>query len=123
MSCGQNDEAMRLLLIIEGMFREMNNKRGLVKAIGNRAAILMARGDFDGAMALNQEIEPICRLISSPESLSICLANQALILLQRPAMKREARRLADEALAIATRHGYQQLVPQFQRIRDSIPNE
>jgi len=25
------------------------------------------------------------------------------------------------ALDIATRHGYQQLVPQFQRIRDSIP--
>jgi len=123
MSCGQNDEAMRLLLIIEGMFREMNNKRGLVKAIGNRAAILMARGDLDGAMILNQEIEPICRQISSPECLSICLANQAIILSQRPAMKCDARRLADEALAIATRHGYQQLVPQFQQIRDSIPAE
>jgi len=29
-------------------------------------------------------------------------------------------RLADEALAIATRHGYQ-LVPGFQSIRDSVP--
>jgi hypothetical protein len=35
--------------------------------------------------------------------------------------RREARRLVDEALAIATRHGYQQLVPEIQRLRVSIP--
>jgi hypothetical protein len=38
-----------------------------------------------------------------------------------PDRRHEVRHLADEALAIATRHGYQQLVPQIQRIRDSIP--
>jgi hypothetical protein len=35
--------------------------------------------------------------------------------------RREACRLADEALATATRHGYQQLVPRIRRLRDSIP--
>jgi len=40
-----------------------------------------------------------------------------------PGRSGEARRLAEEALRIATRHGYQQLIPQFQRIRDSIPAE
>jgi hypothetical protein len=37
-----------------------------------------------------------------------------------PGRRREAHRLADEALAIATRHGYQQLLPEIQGIRDSI---
>jgi hypothetical protein len=33
-----------------------------------------------------------------------------------------ARELADEALSIASRHGYRQPIDQFQRIRDSIPS-
>ena len=41
---------------------------------------------------------------------------------QHARTRREAGQLADEALAIAIRHGYQQLVPEFQRIKDSIPS-
>jgi hypothetical protein len=59
--------------------------------------------------------------LGNPEGLSHSLANQAKLLNSTPGGRREARRLADEALAIATRHGYQQLVPQFRRVCDSIP--
>jgi hypothetical protein len=62
------------------------------------------------------------RELGNPKGLSISLGNQAVLLSSTPGRKREASRLADEALAIATRHGYQQLIPGIQRIRDSIPS-
>jgi len=72
-------------------------------------------------MALRKEEERLCRELGNKDGLSISLANQALLLNSIPGRREEARRLADEALAIATRHGYQQLVPQIQRIRNDIP--
>jgi hypothetical protein len=73
-------------------------------------------------MVLYKEQERLCHELGNPHGLSISLANQALLLSNILGSRCEARRLADEALAIATRYGYQQVVPQFQVIRDSIPD-
>ena len=72
-------------------------------------------------MALHKEEERICRELGNPEGLSVSLANQALIVKDLPGRRGEARGLAEEALGIATRHGYRQLVPQIQSIRDGLP--
>jgi nephrocystin-3 len=114
------DGAMALLKEQERLCRELGNKDGLLRALGSQANILSSRGDLDGAMALYNESERLCRELGNPRELSISLANQADTLERIPDRRAEARRLADEALVIATRHGYQELVPQIQRIRDSI---
>jgi tetratricopeptide (TPR) repeat protein len=114
------DGAMALYKECERIWRELGNKQRLQALLGNQAPILFSRGDLDGAMTLFKEQERLCRELGNPEGLSISLANQASMLEGSPERRSEARRLADEALAIATRHGYQQLVPGIQRIRDSI---
>src|ERR1019366_625362 len=120
---GELDGAMALHKEEERICRELGNKDGLSKSLAGQASILKARGELDGAMALHKEEERICRELGNPQGLSISLANQALIVNGLPGRRGEARGLAEGALRIATRHGYQQLVPQFQRIRDSIPPE
>jgi len=117
---GDLEGAMALHKESERLCRELGNKEELSYSLGNQANILYARGDLEGAMALHKESERLCRELSNPEGLSISLANQAKLLSGTPDRRREARQLADEALAIANLHGYEQLVPQFQRIRDSL---
>jgi nephrocystin-3 len=119
-SRGDLDGARGLHKVEERLCRELGNKHGLQASLGNQALIVKARGDLNGAMALFKEQELLCRELGNPEGLSASLANQAELLGSTPGRRREARRLANEALAIATRHGYQQLVPQIKRIRDSI---
>jgi len=114
--------AMALHKEQERLCRELGNKDGLQTALAGQASILQNRGDLDGAMALRKEEERLCREVGNPEGLLISLANQASILSNMPGHGREARRLADEALAIATRHGYQLLVPQIKQLRDGIPS-
>jgi tetratricopeptide (TPR) repeat protein len=120
---GELDGAMALLKEQERICRELGKKDSLQISMGNQALILKARGDLDGAMALYKEQERICRELGNPKGLSISLANQANLLKRLPGRRGEARRLAEEALRIATRHGYQQLITGIQRIRDSIPAE
>jgi tetratricopeptide (TPR) repeat protein len=119
---GDLDGAMALHKEKERLCRELGNQEGLSASLGNQANILYARGDLDGAMALHKEQERLCRELGTPYGLSISLANQALLLNSTPGRRREARRLADEALAIATRHGYQPFGSQVQQFRDSIPS-
>jgi tetratricopeptide (TPR) repeat protein len=117
---GDFDSAIALHKEAERLCRELGNKQGLQASLGGQALILYSRGDLDGAMALLKAQERLCRELGNPEGLSISLSNQAELLSGAPDRRGEARRLADEALAIATRHGYRQLLPEFQRIRDSI---
>ena len=119
---GYPDDAMALYKEAEQLSRELGNKNGLQASLNNQAMILTTRGDLDGAMPLYKESERLCRELDNPERLSISLANQADALKRIPSRKGEARRLAQQALAIAARHGYQRLVPQFQHICDSIPS-
>ena len=107
----------------ERIYRELGDKNGLSYSLGNQALILQERGDLDGAMVLHKEEERICRELGDPDGLSISLANQVDLLKDLPGRRGEARRLAEEALRIATDHGYQQLVSQIQGIRESIPAE
>ena len=118
---GNLESAMALYRQQDRLCRELRNPEGLSTSLGNQALILDTRGDLDGAMALLKEQERLCREFDNPRGLSISLANQALVLGRTPGRRCEARRLADEALAIATRHGYQQLVPKIESLRDSIP--
>ena len=118
------DGAMALHKEQERLCRELGSKDGLQTALAGQASILHDRGDMGGAMALRKEQERLCREIGNLEGLVISLANQAAVLSSMPGSRREARRLADEALAIATRHGYQPLVLQIRQLRDSItPDE
>ncbi|MGO4882317.1 MAG: AAA family ATPase [Bryobacteraceae bacterium] len=105
----------------ERLCRELGNKHGLQRVLGNRALILRAIEDLDGALAVLKEQEHLCRELGNPEGTAACMANQAWVLSSKPGHTREARRLADKALAMAAQYGYQQLIPQFQNVRDSIP--
>jgi hypothetical protein len=87
-------------------FITANRAASLSNSVGNQANILADRGDLDGAMALYKEQERICRELGNPEGLSISLANQANLLKGLPGRRGEARGLGEEALRIATRHGY-----------------
>jgi tetratricopeptide (TPR) repeat protein len=117
---GDLDGALAIYKEQERICRELEKKLGLGDSLGNQALILEERGHLDSALSMLKEVEGIFRDLDHPHELSTSLANQALLLSRAPDHRGEARRLADEALAIATRHGYQNLVPQFQRIRDSI---
>ncbi|MGA2170141.1 MAG: DUF4062 domain-containing protein [Terracidiphilus sp.] len=117
---GDLEGSMALQKECERICRELGNIEVLQASLCNQASILANRGDLYGAVALLEEQEGICREIGNPYGLSISLANRASILSNIPERRNEARRLANEALAIATRHGYQQLVLQCKRIRDSI---
>jgi len=122
-SRGDLDGAIALLKEQDRICRDLGNKDGMQASLSNQARILYARGDLDGAMVLLKEAERICRELGDPEGLSISLANQADLLKGLPGRRGEARGLAEEALRIATRHDYLQLVPQVQGIRDSVPAE
>jgi tetratricopeptide (TPR) repeat protein len=119
---GDLDGATTLYKEQEHICRELGYKDGLQRTLNRQALVLKARRDLDGAMALLKEQECLCRKLGNSEWLSISLANQAGLLRNAPDRRDEARRLADESVALATRHGYRQLVPQFQNIRDSIPD-
>ena len=111
---GDLDGSMALLKEAEQLCRELGNKDRLQTTLHNEAVILRDRGDLEGAMTLYKEQERLCRQLDNSHGLAASLASQASLLSTRPGRVREARQLANEALAIATRHGYQQLVPEIQ---------
>jgi tetratricopeptide (TPR) repeat protein len=80
---GYLDEALILYREQEQQARELGNKDGLMRSLGNQALILRARGDLDGALALLKEQEWLCGELGSKDGLSVSLGNQALILRAR----------------------------------------
>jgi len=98
----------------------LGNKNDLQITLGNLALILHVRGDLDGALSLCKEQERICRELDNPEGISVSLAKQAMLISDFPERKEEARRLAQEALEIATRHGYPQWVDKIQLLLNSF---
>ena len=67
----------------ERLCREIGNKDGLRRSLGNQGLILKARGDMDGAMALHKEEERLCRELGNKDGLQSSLGNQGLILYGR----------------------------------------
>ncbi|MGO8796772.1 MAG: tetratricopeptide repeat protein [Candidatus Sulfotelmatobacter sp.] len=120
---GDLDGAMALHKEAERLCRELGDKDALANTLGNEANILYARGDLDGSVTLHKEEEHLFREVGNLWGLVTSLANQAAPLSRIPGRARDARQLASEALTIAARHGFQQLVPQIQRICDSIRAE
>jgi hypothetical protein len=92
----------------------------LSRSLGNQAGILLAKGNLDGAMALLKEQERICRQLGDPYDLGISLVNQALIVGGHHGGRPEARRLMEEAYALATRNDLRRLAAQIEAARRSI---
>lgn len=76
--------------------------------------------DLDGAMALNQEQEHLCRELGNPQGLVISLAHQAELLSEKLDRPQEALPLAAEAYHLATEHGYAALAGEFKSILDRV---
>jgi tetratricopeptide (TPR) repeat protein len=64
----------------ERICRELGDRDGLQRAVGNQALVLKARNDLDAAMRRLIEQERVCCELGLPDSLQRCWANQANIL-------------------------------------------
>jgi hypothetical protein len=78
--------------------------------------ILKAQGDLAGAMALHKEEEAICRRLNNPAGLAISLVNQGLLLGLQMGRPTDGLVLAEEALRLATTHGFNALALQIESI-------
>ena len=116
---GDLDGALALHKEAERIFRGLDNPDGLASSLGNQAAILQARGDLDGALALLKETERIWRDLDNPDGLANSLKNQAIVLHARGDLQM-AIELVEDALKLATEHGYRDLARQINAIRESI---
>jgi len=109
------DGAMKLYKEQEQVCRVIGNRNGLQGCLGNQGIIFYLRGQADSAISLYKEQENICREIGDIVGLARSLANQALSFGDQ-GRSSEGLRLAEEALAIATDHGYTVLVEQIRHI-------
>ena len=73
------DCALELLKEKERICRELGNKDGLQRSLGNQALIHRDRGELDLAVELHKEEERICRELGNKDGLQRSLGNQALI--------------------------------------------
>ncbi len=91
--CGQLDRYPQPLSLRSG---------GMIVSLHNQAKVIQDRGDIDGAMALYQEAERLCRALGDKDGLSYTLGSRALILQDRGdrdsaiALHKEAQRLYHE---------------------------
>ena len=108
--------AMALHKEQEAICRRLNNPNGLRASLGNQALILKAQGDLAGAMALHKEEEAICRQLNNPDGLAISLVNRGLLLGLQMGRPADGLVLAEEALRLATTHGYTALALQIESI-------
>jgi len=111
---------MRLHKEEERICRELGNKDGLQRTLGNQANIFYTRGELDEAMRLNKEQERICRELGNKEGLAISLINQASLLSNKLGRHKEALPLAEEAHNLAMKTGQIALAKQIKPILDKI---
>ncbi|MFM8173698.1 MAG: hypothetical protein ACKN81_09150, partial [Pirellulaceae bacterium] len=108
--------AMALHKEQEAICRRLNNPDGLQASLGNQGLILQLQGDLAGAMALHREKEAICRRLNNPDGLARSLASQGVLLGLQMDQPSEGLVLAEEALRLATTHGYTTLALQIESI-------
>jgi tetratricopeptide (TPR) repeat protein len=121
-STGHPEEALCLIYAMAAFFRGIGDLYGLAGCLNDQAVILTARGDLNGALALNTEVEKLYRqlgLLDAVENLAKTLINLALVLLK---MRRgcEGLPLAEEAHRLA--EGARNTAPaqQFERILNAV---
>jgi len=77
------DEAMVLLEEVERIARVLDNKHGIVLALGTRSRILRKRKQFDEAMGLLEQVEGIARDIDAKNPDIDAKGDLALALMER----------------------------------------
>ncbi len=99
---GYPGEALRLRTHLVEHYRLAGDLNNLSVSLGNQALILSSQGNMDGAMALHQEEERLCRELGDKLGLEASLGNQANILYRRGdldralALHQESERLCRE---------------------------
>ena len=107
----------------EPLCRELGDKTGLQRALGNQGLVLRIRGNLEAAMTLYQQKEQICRELGDMEELALALANLAVVLTQ---MKRveDAVRVVEQAERLMSDHGLaalaKRLQPDFDWVRAKL---
>ena len=110
---GDDDRALDLLGEEERNYRNLGDKDGLQRSLGNQALIHRDRGELDRAMELHKEKERICRELGNNKGIVLSLANQAGILLYEKKDPAAALPLLKEAYRIAESSGFESLVSQL----------
>jgi len=118
-SQGDLTKAMKYLKEQERISRQLENPFGLLSSLGNQSIIMQKRGRWNEALELSLESERLCRQINNPQDLAINLYQQTIIRYQRGETG-QARRCIDEALEIARKHGYHNLIGQFETVRNNL---
>jgi hypothetical protein len=103
----------------ERLCRELGNKDGLQRSLGNQALILKAWGKMKESLALQKEKERLCRELGNENSLAISLINQAALLTEK-GKHQAALSLAEEAYRLTKAHGYTALTKQIKTILNNI---
>jgi len=95
---GQREKALGLHREEAALCRQLYDRNGLQKCLGNQARLLQDQEDYDGALALQKERVVICREDGYYEDLARALVQQAWLLGVRLGAAEYARELAEEAL-------------------------
>lgn len=82
-SSGRTTEAEPVWVDLEAACRQLDDQPGLQRAIGERALLMIGRGDLDSAAPLLDDQERICRAIGDQVGLAACVGNRAILLRQR----------------------------------------
>jgi tetratricopeptide (TPR) repeat protein len=88
-----------------GLFRQVDDKRGLALLIANLGYTALEDGDLESARRLTRQAVPMQRELGHTEGLAISLQNLALIELVK-GRHEQAIPLLEEALALAEESGY-----------------
>ena len=114
---GRLDEAMALHKEEERISRQLGDLVRLQDSLGNQAIIFYKRGQFKEALALHKEKERICRQTGYDNGLCISLANQSVIMIK---LGQNPQDLVQEALTLASEHGYRDLLSWIREINNQI---
>jgi tetratricopeptide (TPR) repeat protein len=101
---GHPREALPLLAWLIARYERTGDRKMLAGALSNQALILRNQGDLDGALALHQRQEAICRDLGDEKGLQGALGNRALVLKTRGDLA-DALALFREQEAICRRLG------------------
>jgi tetratricopeptide (TPR) repeat protein len=101
---GRAAEAEDVWADLAATSRALGDDAGLQRALGEKALLVLGRGDLDAAAALLDEQEAICRRIGDQVGLAACVGNRAILLRQRGDLNGSLAAI-DEQLTVARASG------------------